>query len=237
MLNEEEFDLSEWKPVSLPQPQTLSGKTVRLEPVDVERHAPALFRASHDGRDPHLWDYMFYGPFAGQDEFTAYLTACASSETDLFFTVIDQQTGTPSGIASYLRMVPRDGVIEIGHIWFAPAIQRRRQATEAIYLLARHVFDDLGYRRLEWKCDALNARSRRAAERFGFTFEGVFRRHMVVKGKNRDTAWFAIIDAEWPPIRESYEVWLDDANFDERGQQLRSLESIRAEIDSAREAD
>jgi RimJ/RimL family protein N-acetyltransferase/diadenosine tetraphosphate (Ap4A) HIT family hydrolase len=218
----------EWNPPSPPKLQTIAGKTVRLEPVNVGRDRGPLFHASHGGGDPHLWDYLFYGPFTNEDEFAAYLTRCATSSNELFFTIVDQETGTPSGIASYLRIVPKDGAIEIGHIWFAPSIQRSRQATEAIYLLARHVFDDLGYRRLEWKCDSRNSRSCRAAERFGFTFEGIFRQHMVVKGRSRDTAWFAMIDGEWPVIRAAYEKWLDDANFDEGGRQIRSLETIRA---------
>ncbi len=131
-------------------------------------------------------------------------------------------------MASYLRMVPEHGVIEIGHIWFSPGLQRTRQATEAIYLMSRHVFDDLGYRRLEWKCDALNEPSRRAAARFGFTYEGVFRQHLVVKGRNRDSAWFSIVDGEWPLIRAAFEAWLAPENFDAAGVQRRSLAVIRA---------
>jgi RimJ/RimL family protein N-acetyltransferase len=130
-------------------------------------------------------------------------------------------------MASFMRMDPQNGVIEIGHIWFAPALQRTRQATEAIYLMARHAFDDLGYRRLEWKCDSLNGPSRRAAERFGFTYEGVFRQHMVVNGRNRDTAWFSIIDGEWPAVRAAFEAWLAPENFDSKGGQRRSLAEAR----------
>jgi RimJ/RimL family protein N-acetyltransferase len=133
-------------------------------------------------------------------------------------------------MASYLRIEPEHRVIEIGHIWFAPILQRTRQATEAIYLMARHAFDDLGYRRLEWKCNALNAASRRAAERFGFTFEGIFRQHMIIKGQNRDTAWFSIIDGEWPRVRATFEEWLAQENFDLDGRQRRSLSQIRSEL-------
>ena len=132
-------------------------------------------------------------------------------------------------MASYLRVVPADGVIEVGHIWFGPALQRTRQATEAIYLLTRQVFDDLGYRRFEWKCNALNEPSRRAAVRFGFTYEGTFRQHMVVKGSNRDTAWYAMLDGEWPAVKAAFEAWLRPENFDGQGRQLKSLEAIRAE--------
>jgi RimJ/RimL family protein N-acetyltransferase len=134
-------------------------------------------------------------------------------------------------MASFMRMVPEHGVIEIGHIWFAPEIQRTRQATEAIFLLARHAFDDLGYRRLEWKCDSLNGPSRRAAERFGFTYEGVFRQHMVVKGRNRDTAWFSMTDGEWPIRRLAFEAWLEPDNFDDSGRQRESLFAMRAQIE------
>jgi RimJ/RimL family protein N-acetyltransferase len=136
-------------------------------------------------------------------------------------------------MASLMRLDPDHGVIEVGHIWFAPALQRTRQATEAIYLLARYAFDDLGNRRLEWKCDSLNAPSRRAAERFGFVFEGVFRQHMVVKGRNRDTAWFSITDAEWPARRAAFQEWLAPANFDSSGRQRQPLASVRAQIEGA----
>jgi RimJ/RimL family protein N-acetyltransferase len=133
-------------------------------------------------------------------------------------------------MASLMRIKPEHGVIEVGHIWFAPVLQRTRQATEAIYLLARHSFDDLGYRRFEWKCDALNQPSRRAAERFGFVFEGVFRQHMVIKDRNRDTAWFSIVDAEWPTVRAAFEAWLAPENFDPQGRQRRSLAELRTSL-------
>ena len=155
----------------------------------------------------------------------------------LFFAVVDVATQRAMGMASFMRFVPEHGVIEIGHIWFAPALQRTRQATEAIFLLARNAFDVLGYRRLEWKCDALNEQSRRAAERFGFTFEGVFRQHMVVKDRNRDTAWFSITDGEWPLRRAAFEAWLSPDNFDQSGLQRESLSALRAllERDSQRD--
>jgi RimJ/RimL family protein N-acetyltransferase len=144
-----------------------------------------------------------------------------ASEDPLFFAI--EAEGAPQGVTSYLRITPEHGVIEIGHIWFGSPLQRTRAATEAIYLMARHAFDDLGYRRLEWKCNALNEPSRRAAERFGFTFEGVFRKHMLVKGKNRDTAWYAIVDDDWPAIRAAFERWLAPENFDEHGVQRERL--------------
>jgi RimJ/RimL family protein N-acetyltransferase len=157
-----------------------------------------------------------------------WLSACADSEDPQFFAIVDRATDRPAGMASYLRFAPEHRVVEIGHIWFGAALQRTPAATEAIYLLARHAFSDLGVRRLEWKCDAGNARSRRAAERFGFTFEGVFRQHMLVKDRNRDTAWYSMLDAEWPAVRAAFEAWLDDGNFDTQGRQRRSLAELRA---------
>jgi RimJ/RimL family protein N-acetyltransferase len=211
------------KPARPPRRAALEGTRVRLEPLDADRHAARLFHAG--GADPAIWTYLAYGPFADEAEMHAHLAAQAASEDPLYFAVV---TDRPLGVASYLRMQPEHGVIEIGHIWFAAALQRTPAATEAIYLLAREAFDGLGNRRLEWKCDAANARSRRAAERFGFGFEGVFRQHMIVKGRNRDTAWYALLDGEWPAARAAFEAWLDPANFDADGRQRRSLAALRA---------
>jgi len=223
------LDALDWTPAKQPDRTPLVGTTVRLEPIDLERHARPLFAASHqDGAGELLFRYLPYGPFAGIGDFKTWLEQRAASADPLFFCVTDAATGSPQGMAAFMRMAPEHGVIEIGHIWFSPSLQRTRQATEAIYLMARHAFDELGYRRLEWKCDALNESSRRAAERFGFTFEGVFRQHLVVKGHNRDTAWFSILDGEWPPIRAAFEAWLAPENFDESGAQGRSLGEIRA---------
>ncbi|HUY74458.1 MAG TPA: GNAT family protein [Candidatus Dormibacteraeota bacterium] len=215
-----------WKGARAVERSPLEGELVRLEPVDPARHGRDLFEASRhaDG----IWTYLAYGPFESFESFTEWLEARAASTDPLFFAVVDRQARAARGMASYMRMAPGDGVIEIGHIWFAPPLQRTRQATEAIFLLARHAFDDLGYRRLEWKCDSLNAPSRRAAERFGFTYEGIFRQHMVIKDRNRDTAWFSIIDGEWPSRRAAFEQWLAPSNFDKHGKQLRSLTEIRA---------
>jgi RimJ/RimL family protein N-acetyltransferase len=221
----------DWTPARPPDRAPIVGATVRIEPLDPERQARALFSASHqrDGGEL-LFRYLPYGPFAGFADFRAWLDKCAATKDPLFFAVVDGGTGSPQGMTSYLRMAPDHGVIEIGHIWFSPALQRTRQATEAIYLMARYAFDDLGYRRLEWKCDALNDPSRRAAERFGFTFEGVFRQHLVVKGRNRDSAWFSILDGEWPAVRSAFEGWLAPENFDEAGAQRRSLAEIRGSV-------
>jgi RimJ/RimL family protein N-acetyltransferase len=216
----------DWKPARRPERTPLAGETVRLEPVDAERHAVDLFTSSKDA--PALWDYLAYGPFSNQQAFTNWLKERAASDDPLFYAVVDRGSGTARGMASLMRIKPEHGVIEVGHIWFAPVLQRTRQATEAIYLLSRHVFDDLGYRRFEWKCDSLNLPSRRAADRFGFVFEGVFRQHMVIKDRNRDTAWFSILDGEWPVVRAAFEAWLAAANFDGEGRQRRSLAEFRS---------
>lgn len=219
-----------WTPARPPERVVLAGAVVRLEPIDPGRHAATLFAAGHDERDPHLWDYMSVGPFADQDAFTAWLRTAAVSSDPLYFSVVDQESNQALGMVSYLRITPAHGVIEIGAIWFGSALQRTPKATETIYLLARHVFEDLGYRRLEWKCDALNARSRRAAERFGFSYEGLFRQHMVVKGRNRDTAWFAMLDRDWPLIGSAFAAWLAPENVDDAGRQRRSLAAIRQDM-------
>lgn len=217
----------QFEPVSLPARQPLRGRYVTLRPLDAAEDAQSLYAVSHppDG-DPAIWTYLFDGPYADLDAMREALAIQQRSADRLFFTVAPLPSERACGVASYMRMVPEHGVIEIGNIWFGTPMQRTTAATEAIFLLARHVFDDLGYRRLEWKCNALNAGSRRAAERFGFTFEGVFREHMVVKGHNRDTAWYAIVDQDWPAIREAFQRWLDPDNFDPDGVQRQSLGSF-----------
>ncbi|PIA69002.1 GNAT family N-acetyltransferase [Pseudomonas sediminis] len=219
-------DLAHWQPRPAPDQRSLQGRFVRLEALDVARYGDDLWRALQ-GPDPALWDYLPYGPFTERGVFDAWLAGNARSRDPLFYAVVDLASGLALGLFSYLRITAQDGSIEIGHVAFGAPMQRTAGATEAIYLLARHAFDDLGYRRLEWKCDAANARSRRAAERFGFIQEGLFRQHMVRKGRNRDTAWFSIIDGEWPARRDAFERWLMVDNFDERGQQRQRLETLR----------
>lgn len=188
----------------------LEGRFVRLEPVDPASHAPGLFEATHgDPVAEAVWTYMPYGPFASVEAMQGWLSEIAPSREPTFFAVIDRETDTAVGVVSYLNIVPRDRRIELGHIWYVPQAQRGRTNTDTVHLLLREAFDVLGDRRVEWKCDALNARSRAAAERLGFTFEGVFRHHMIVKGRNRDTAWFSMTDTEWPARREAMERWLD----------------------------
>jgi RimJ/RimL family protein N-acetyltransferase len=217
----------DWHPAKAPRRVPLEGETVLLEPLNPGRHGEQLY-ASTTGADL-TWTYLPYGPFAGKDQFMSWLAERAAMDDPLAFTIIDRAAGAARGMATLMSMVPEHGVIEIGHIWLSPQLQRTRQATEAIYVMARHAFEDLGNRRLEWKCDAQNAASRRAAERFGFTFEGVFRQHRVIKGRNRDTAWYSIIDGEWPQRRAAFEAWLAPANFDASGSQRKSLAEIRGE--------
>ncbi len=199
-------------------------------PIDADTDAAPLFAVSHlpEG-DPTIWTYLPDGPYDSPEHLRGTLAWASSLDDCVYFTLALLPDQQPLGMAAYLRIAPEVGVVEIGHIWFARRLQRTTAATEAIYLLARHVFDDLGYRRLEWKCNALNAASRGAAERFGFTFEGVFRKHMVVKGRNRDTAWFSITDDEWPAIRGGFQAWLAPENFDSEGRQARALGDLIAE--------
>jgi RimJ/RimL family protein N-acetyltransferase len=222
----------EWRTVQRPQRTPLDGRYVRLRPLAAGSDAEALYKESHPpAADPGLWRYLPDGPYRDVRDMREALQQAETSEDPLFFTVVLRPDERPAGLASYLRVTPEHGVIEIGHIWFGASLRQTTAATEAIYLLASHAFDELGYRRLEWKCNSLNQASRRAAERFGFQFEGVFRSHMVVKGRNRDTAWYAITDQDWPAVRAGFETWLDPANFDPQGRQRRALAEL---IDEAR---
>ena len=219
-----------WSPVASPQPTVLRGSSIVLRPVDPSADAAPLYVQSHppDG-DAAIWTYLFAGPYSSAEEFREMLEPASISLDPLYFTLVRLRPERPVGMASYLRVEPTVGVVEIGNIWFGPSLQRTTAATEAIYLLARHAFNDLGYRRLEWKCNSLNAASRRAALRFGFTFEGIFRQHMVVKGRNRDTAWYSITDQEWPAVRAGFERWLAPENFDPVGHQEHTLSAVIAE--------
>ena len=220
----------DWTPAKSPSRAPLRGSHVLLRPVDAVSDAETLHAVSHPPEgDPAIWAYLPYGPYEDPDQMRRLLDWAERSDDPLFFTLVGLADERPAGLASYLRITPEFGVIEIGHIWFGTPLQRTTAATEAIYLLSRHAFDDLGYRRLEWKCNALNVASRRAAERFGFRFEGVFRNHMVLKGRNRDTAWYAITDEEWPAIRLGYEAWLAPQNFGRESRQRRSLGELMDE--------
>lgn len=216
--------------VTLPRPRPpatpMVGRHVRVVPTDPAAHAAGLFAAYREDAENRIWTYLPYGPFQTEAALSAWLTPAAAGTDPMFHTILDA-SGRPCGLASYLRIDPGNGVIEVGHINLAPRLQRSVAATEAMWLMMARVFDELGYRRYEWKCDALNVPSRRAAERLGFTYEGTFRQATQYKGRNRDTAWFAIIDKDWPRLREGYARWLDPANFDADGRQRQTLIALR----------
>ncbi|WP_022930051.1 GNAT family N-acetyltransferase [Patulibacter americanus] len=215
-------------PAREPGGEVLRGQYVRLEPLDPRGHAEGLWAAAQGG-DPRLWDYLPYGPFADEGAFATWLSTLPGlAPEERFYAIVAEATGAPAGMIAYARIAPERGRTEIAHVWFGAALQRTPGATEAVYLLAHHAFADLGNRRLEWKCHSLNARSRRAAERFGFTYEGTFRQDLVVKGRNRDTAWFSLLDAEWPTADAAFRAWLAPENFDADGRQRRGLAELRA---------
>jgi RimJ/RimL family protein N-acetyltransferase len=190
----------------------------------VPEHAADLWEGT---RDPSLWDYLFDGPYDDRAAFDASIAKKSTGNDPLFFAILDRASGKALGYASYMRFEPAHRCIEVGSILYSPALQRTVAATEVMYLMAQHVFEDLGYRRYEWKCNALNIPSRHAALRLGFTFEGIFRQHMIVKQRNRDTAWFSMLDSEWPSRKAAFEQWLDASNFDADGRQIRSLTDFR----------
>ncbi len=214
-------------PAERPQRVTLKGRYVTLAPLDTHKHVVSLYDGSN-GELPRerVWTYLGDGPYATLQDFRASVDAKARSEDPLFFAVVDQATGRALGHQTLMRIDPANRVIEVGNVMYTPALQRTAGATEAQYLFASYVFDTLGYRRYEWKCNALNAPSRRAAERLGFTFEGVFRQHMIVKGRSRDTAWFSLLDSEWPARKLAFERWLRRENFDADGRQKESLSRL-----------
>lgn len=201
------------------------GKYCRLERLDVDAHSKDLHEANELDSSGKSWTYMTYGPFRSYDEYVEWLRSVEGKEDPFFFTIIDLATGKAVGVASYLRINPQDGVIEVGHIKLSPLAQRSRVATETMFLMMQWAFE-AGYRRYEWKCDSLNAPSRKAAERYGFTYEGIFRQAMMYKGRNRDTAWFSILDKEWPALKEAFSKWLSPDNFDGEGNQKVALSSL-----------
>jgi RimJ/RimL family protein N-acetyltransferase len=213
-----------WVPPPTPPHETMTGRYVSLEPID-ERFAADLHAANALDADGRMWTYLPYGPFADLDTYRDWMRATCTGADPLFFALVDAATGRAAGAAAYLRITPAAGAIEVGHLQFSPLVQRTRAATEAMALMMRRAFD-LGYRRYEWKCDALNAASRAAAERLGFTFEGLFRQATVYKGRSRDTAWYSVIDTEWPRLRRAFDAWLDPANFDAGGRQRTRLSAL-----------
>ncbi len=221
------FAIPDWQPCQRPSREPMQGGYCRLEAVDVETHAQGLFEAFASDTDHRNWTYLPYGPFDTQASFAEWLGKSCLGDDPLFHTIVDLNTSMPVGIASYLRIEPAVGVIETGHIHYSPLMQRSPVATETMYLMMRRVFDELGYRRYEWKCDSLNAPSRSAAARLGFQYEGLFRQATMYKGRNRDTAWFSILDSEWPALKSAFESWLKPENFDNAGNQKQSLADLR----------
>lgn len=216
-------------PAVRPRRETLEGRVVLVQPLDPLVHGDALYEGTHAGDRDELWRYLPEGPFPDRSTFDTYLKRASISEDPVFFAIVDKPTGVAVGVAAYLRIEPVHKVIEVGHILFTSKLQRTVGATEAMFLMAQYVFD-LGYRRYEWKCNSLNEPSLRAARRLGFTFEGIFRQHMIVKGRNRDTAWFSMLDSEWPARKASFELWLDAKNFDENGVQKLSLSAANGAV-------
>lgn len=212
---------------SVPERCRLEGKLVLLEPLDARDHGDTLYAASHENEEAkRVWTYLPEGPFEDLACFKQWVARMQSEPDRRFFAIRDKHTGRAGGMASYLELRPAMGSIEVGYIWFAPFLQRTAQATEALFLMLHYAFDKLKYRRMQWRCNALNEKSRAAALRLGFTFEGIFHQHMIVKGHNRDTAWYSILDHEWPRIQSNFGLWLASSNFDKQGRQISSLRRL-----------
>lgn len=222
------FPLAGWAARPRPPRSAMDGRFCRVETLDPDRHAADLHAANLQDTAGANWTYLAYGPFERLEDYRDWMTKTCLGDDPLFHAVIDRATGRAVGVASYLRIDPPAGVIEVGHINYAPPLQRTPASTEAMYLMMRRVFDELGYRRYEWKCDALNAPSRAAALRLGFKFEGICRQATVYKNRNRDTAWYSIVDSEWPVLKAAFERWLSPENFDDAGRQRQSLTSLIA---------
>jgi RimJ/RimL family protein N-acetyltransferase len=217
--------IGSWTSPPFPERVPMHGRSCRVEPLDPAAHAESLFAANALDTGGAMWTYLGYGPFATLDEYTSSLARRAAERDPQFYAIVDQRTGRAVGVASYLRIDPPNGVIEVGHLAFSPLLQRTVAATEAMYLMMARAFE-LGYRRYEWKCDALNAPSRRAATRLGLNFEGIFRQAVVTKGRSRDTAWYAAIDSDWPRLDAAFRQWLDPRNFDDHGRQRVALSAL-----------
>ncbi|MFN7086965.1 MAG: GNAT family N-acetyltransferase [Burkholderiales bacterium] len=220
-------EVPHWNPPPAPPRGPLQGRLCRVEPLSAGRHADALFDAYALDAEGRMWTYLFTGPFATRQSCREWLEQAAASGDPLFYAIVDTASGKAAGVASYMRIDRANGCIEIGHLAFSPLLQRTPAATEAMYLMMKRAFE-LGYRRCEWKCDALNAPSRAAAQRLGFAFEGMFRQAVVYKGRSRDTAWYSVIDREWPVLRDAFERWLAPGNFDARGAQKTRLSALTA---------
>lgn len=218
--------MPDWEPCAPPPITPMEGQYCRLERLDSDTHAQDLFDANMTDTEGRIWTYLGYGPFDHVDGYIDWIKDQALGDDPLFHAIIDLKTNKAVGVASYLRIEPPIGSIEVGHINYSPLLQKTVAATETMYLMMARVFDELGYRRYEWKCDNANGKSRGAAERLGFTFEGVFRQCTMYKGRNRDTAWFSILDSEWPSLKVAYQEWLDPSNFNEDGSQKQALSDL-----------
>ena len=225
-----------WQGAQLPGAQPLVGRYCRLERIDVERHAADLYEAYRDAPDARDWTYLFAGPFDTFEAYRTYLTAAAKLADPMHHAVIDSASGKAVGTLALMRIDAPNGVIEIGSVTYSPRMKRTRISTEAMSLLMRYVFEELGYRRFEWKCDSLNAPSRTAALRYGFKFEGIFRQAVVTRQRNRDTAWYSILDSEYPTLKAAYSQWLDASNFDAQGKQIRRLADLIVQEDPSRKS-
>ena len=217
------FSVEAWQPSLLPQGSVMEGRLCRLVPIDIAEHARDLFEAFLIDDNDHNWTYLPYGPFKLFTDFKHWLGTVVNNDDPCFFSIIDLSNNKAVGVASYLRITPDVGVIEVGHIHFSPLMQGSTLSTEAMYLMMSRIFDDLSYRRYEWKCDSLNQPSCCAAERLGFLFEGIFRQATLYKNRNRNTAWYSILDSEWPIIKKVFKKWLMAENFDADGNQKTSL--------------
>ena len=223
------FAVPGWKPPQVPPLSPMQGRYCRVEPLDADAHATALYAANALDVEGRMWTYLMSGPFESFDAYRTWVDGACRSSDHLFYAIIDRATGKAVGLASYLRIDPRAGSIEVGSLAFSPLLQRTPAATEAMYLMMERAFS-LGYRRYEWKCNSLNAPSRAAAQRLGFSYEGIFRQATIIKGCNRDTAWYAAIDREWPALKEAFLRWLDPANFDAKGKQRLRLSDLTGGI-------
>ncbi len=219
-------DVPGWNGVECPSRAPMEGRFCRIEALDTARHTDQLFEAYSEDVNGGLWTYMPHGPFGSEEDLRTWMESACVSEDPLFYALIERASGKAVGVASYLRITPQHGVIEVGNIAFAPRLQKTPVATEAMFLMMQRAFNELGYRRYEWKCDALNAPSRRAAERLGFSYDGLFEQAIIYKGRNRDTAWFSILDCDWPAIERGFSEWLAAENFDAQGMQLHKLSDL-----------
>ena len=215
--------VADWTGARAPSRTSIEGVSCRLEPLEVMRHAQALYDACAEDREGRLFTYLPYGPFESVENYAAWMRGMCADPDLQPFAIVEAGDGRPVGVASYLRAAPAAGSIEVGHLCYAPALQRTRAATEAMFRMMARAFEEWGYRRYEWKCDALNGPSRAAATRLGFRYEGTFRSHLVTKGRNRDTAWYSIVAGEWPALRRAFEAWLAPGNFDGSGRQRQTL--------------